>query len=327
MRIPVSRDGAMGTIVFDWKSTVHAAGEDSLKLTLGYNTAVFAALYRLRGRVNLFNMDGIEWKREKWGLPAKLWLWLNECLGCILGNHLIADHPEIKRHLECWTSDKRITVIPYGSDAIERADAAVLERFGLAPYGYSLVIARPEPENSILEIVRAFSARARGLKLVVLGRYEPELSGFHRAVLEAAGPEVVFLGAIYDARVVSALRYFCRLYVRGHRVGGTNPSLVEALGAGTAVLAPNNRFNRWLAGDDAAYFDGEAECRDQLDRLLSDRKRLLRMAAGSRRRHAGAFTWDLVLASYEDLLRTWGDGASRRRGPRSSARPVSSASR
>ena len=71
-------------------------------MTLGYNTTAFCppcALYRLKGLRNVINMDGVEWRRQKWGGVAKLWFWLNDWAGCWLGNYLVADHPEIKKHL------------------------------------------------------------------------------------------------------------------------------------------------------------------------------------------------------------------------------------
>jgi hypothetical protein len=95
MHIPVKQTGAKSTIIFDWKSTLHASHYNDLILTLGYNTAIFCVLYRLKGIINLINMDGIEWKRDKWSFPERIWLLLNEFAGCWLGNHLIADHPEI----------------------------------------------------------------------------------------------------------------------------------------------------------------------------------------------------------------------------------------
>ena len=98
------------------------------------------------------------------------------------------------------------------------------------------------PANSILEIVTAFSRKPRGMKLVVLGRYDPEMS-YHKQVMDAASDEVMFPGAIYDKATVSALRFHSALYAHGHQVGGTNPSLVEAMGAGSAVLAHGNHFN------------------------------------------------------------------------------------
>ena len=85
VRIPVAQAGPRGTIVFDWKATLHAAAAGELCLTLGYNTALFCAVLRLRGVPNVINMDGIEWSRAKWGPVAKAWLWLNDWAGCLLG--------------------------------------------------------------------------------------------------------------------------------------------------------------------------------------------------------------------------------------------------
>ena len=304
VRIPVSTPGAAGTIVFDWKSTLHASGEKGLVLTLGYNTAVFCVLYRLKGIKNVINMDGIEWRRQKWGMVAKTWFWLNDWAGCWLGNHLVADNPEIKRHLATRVATDKITTIPYGSDRVEDASAGLVAPCGLSSGGYAILIARAEPENSILEVVRAWSRKPRGCKLVVLGKYETG-HAYQRAVKVAASDEVIFPGAIYDKAVVQALRFHARFYVHGHQVGGTNPSLVEALGAGNAVLAHDNPYNRWVAGDGACYFQGEAGCAAQLEGILNNPALLQSMAAASRVRHAQAFTWEQVLAEYEVLLMKW----------------------
>jgi glycosyltransferase involved in cell wall biosynthesis len=305
VHLPVHQSEALGTIVFDWKSTVHAAREGGLKLVLGYNTALFSALYRVRGRTNLINMDGIEWQREKWSFPERAWLYLNERFGCWLGNHLIADHPEIKTHLATRVAADKITVIPYGADAVTEADAGLIGQFGLEPDRYALVIARPEPENSILEIISAFSERRRGLTLAVLGQYQPANNSYHRRVLDAAGPEVKFLGAVYERERVNALRCHGRLYIHGHTVGGTNPSLVEALGAGMPVLAHDNRFNRWVAGEGARYFDSTVTCARHLDAILGNHAVLEAMRTASRARFAREFTWERILGAYERLLAAW----------------------
>lgn len=307
VHIPVVQEGAKGTMIFDWKSTLHAAAHRDLCLTLGYNTAVFCALLRMKGIPNLINMDGIEWRRQKWSTLERMWLYGNERMGSWLGNHLIADHPEIESHLATRVSRSKITMIPYGSDRIERADGRVLALFGIKPRGYAIVIARPEPENSVLEIVSAFSRKARGVRLVVLGHYDRQVA-YHDQVRNAASNEVEFPGAIYDKRVVNALRYFSLLYIHGHQVGGTNPSLVEALGAGSPVLAHDNRFNRWVAGSDSSYFADEAQCAHAFEALLGDANALARMAQASTERHASMFTWDKVLAQYEDLLSAWHSG-------------------
>lgn len=301
VHLSVPGDGPRSTVAFDWHATRHAARHRDLCLTLGYNTAVFCLLLRLRGVANVINMDGIEWSRAKWGPVAKAWFWLNDWAGCWLADHLVADHPEIKRHLASRVRADKITTIAYGADDLQGTDPAPVRALGLEPGRYLTLIARPEPENSVLEVVRAFSARRRGQVLAVLGRYD-EQQAYHRAVRAAASEEVRFLGAIYEPPVVQALREHATAYVHGHQVGGTNPSLVEALGAGNAVFAHDNRFNRWVAGEAAAYFDGERMLAAQFDALLGQPAQLARMREESRRRFAAAFTWPAILGQYEVLL-------------------------
>jgi glycosyltransferase involved in cell wall biosynthesis len=314
--VPVAMAGTAGTMWFDWRCISHVRAEARLRgpagaglcLTLGYNTAAFCARLKWAGVRNLINMDGIEWRRAKWGLAAKAWLWLNERAGCRLGDHLVADHPEIAVHLAARTAASRVTAIPYGADAVRRRDAPdvlqALSRLGLASGSYATLIARPEPENSVLEIVQAWSARRRDLMLAVLGRYD-EGDAYHRAVRAAASPEVLFLGALYDRAFVPQLRAHGLLYLHGHRVGGTNPSLVEALGAGNPVIAHDNRFNRWVAGPGAGYFTDAAGLDALLHKVVADPARLAAMAAASRERHAQAFSQQGVLALHEALLRQW----------------------
>jgi len=308
--IPVNLKGALGTMEFDWRSIHHLLDSpQKFVLTLGYNTASFCLPFRFKGIRNIINMDGLEWKREKWRFYERAWLWLNERCGCWFGDHLVADHPEIAKHLYTRVSSRKVTTIPYGASEVLAADVSKLEVFNLEPRSFATVIARPEPENSMLEIVKAFSRKCRGYKLIMLGRYQPEQNPFHKAVIEAASEDVLFPGAIYDKAVVEALRFYSRLYIHGHQVGGTNPSLVEALGAGTAVLAHNNRFNRWVAGNGAQYFSNEDECAGQLDALMGDDTVIEEMQLASRSRFHEAFTWDKVLGEYERLLEQWRPGA------------------
>lgn len=305
IHIPTRIQGGLGTIIFDLKATLHALSQEGLFLTLGYNTAIFNVLQRIKGQTNVINMDGIEWRRDKWGVVARTWFWLNERIGCWVGNHLVADHPRIKDHLATRVSAGKITMIPYGGDEVLEADVSLLHPYNLEAGRYSIIIARPEPENSFLEMVRAFSSKHRDHKLVVLGNFDPSQNRYHRQVMNAASGEVVFPGAIYDAPIVQALRFYSRFYVHGHRVGGTNPSLVEALGAGCAVIAHDNHFNRWVAGDDAAYFANETACSMLFDELLLDDVRLETMRAASRREFQARFTWEHILSQYEALLTQW----------------------
>jgi glycosyltransferase involved in cell wall biosynthesis len=298
--------GSKGSIVFDWRSIMHAAKTRDLCLTLGYNTAAFCSVLRVKGIPNLINMDGIEWSRAKWGGVAKAWFWANDWAGCWLGNHLVADHPHIKKHLSSRVKADKITMIPYGADAVLYNDDALVREMGLTPGKYVVVIARPEPENSLLEIVAGFSQPSanqtrRDMQMVVLGKYDDAVP-YHRAVKAAANESVRFVGAIYDKAIVQSLRFHSALYIHGHQVGGTNPSLVESLGCGNAVIAHDNRFNRWVAGEGAAYFSGANDFSETLDAVLADARKLDLMRKASIERFMAEFTWPAVLEQYENLL-------------------------
>lgn len=305
VRIPVNYSGALGTIVFDWISLWHSLKKEGPNLVLGYNTGAFHLISRLTKTVCLINMDGIEWKREKWSFAERCWLYCNECIGAWSANHLIADHPEIKKHLLRHTPSSKITMIPYGARNLEHGDTVPLIRYGVSEHPYCLIVARPEPENSILEIVQAFTARSRGLNLLVLGDLFPDENPYHQGIMGVANEEVVFPGAIYDKDVIDCLRFHAKLYIHGHRVGGTNPSLVEALGAGTPILAYDNCFNRWVAGEGSTYFSCVEECKEALDYLLANPDRLSEMKRASKKRFFEAFTWKTVLNEYEKLLLEW----------------------
>ncbi len=300
--IPVHQSGALGTIVFDYRSVRHATTENGVALTLGYNTALFNYFLKWAKIPNVVNMDGLEWKREKWSVPARIWLYLNERLACFSANHLIADHPEIKKHLQRITKKTSITMIPYGAPDIRKCSSEPLKCFELTPEKYILLIARPEPENSVLEVVSAFSSTQKSVKLVVLGEYDLN-HPYQRKVLDAANNQVVFLGAIYSQEIVMSLRFHCLFYVHGHTVGGTNPSLIEAMGAGNAVLAHDNIFNRWVVGDNGGrFFKDIASCHVEMERMIASKNLRTAMQQGVRKRFEEEFTWDKVLTDYLAIL-------------------------
>lgn len=300
--IPVSIEGWRGTSLFDWRSIRHAARHRDVCLTFGYNTAVFNVIQRFRRIPLVINMDGIEWSRARWGLARQTILYVNERIACYVGNELIADHPEIETYLRSRARASKITMITYGADSVTQAPSDVPRGYGLEPGRYLTLICRPIPENSVLELVKGFVARPRGMKLAILGKYDPEADSYHREVMAAADDSVAFLGPVYDAGTVASLRFHSLMYLHGHTVGGTNPSLVEAMAAGNAVLAHDNPYNRWTAGTGAAYFRTASDVADQLDLVLSDRDRIRQMQLASRQRHQEEFTWEHVAGQYEQLL-------------------------
>lgn len=303
VNISVPNLGWLGTAKFDWLSIVHAVRHRDVCLTFGYNTGVFNVLQRLYRVPNVINMDGIEWSRRRWGLFRQAVLYVNERFAALFGNELIADHPELNTYLRTRAPARKITTITYGAYSITDAPTGPVERLGLERNAYLTLIARPIPENSILELVEAFSAKRRGIRLAVLGAYDGASDSYHHAVLKAASDEVVFLGAIYDADTVQALRYHALGYLHGHTVGGTNPSLVEALAAGNPVIAHDNKYNTWVAGDAGLYFSTPADAEKRIDELLEQPDLARKLSRNALARFNSEFTWDQVAGQYEALLR------------------------
>ncbi|WP_457104767.1 DUF1972 domain-containing protein [Methylobacterium sp. P5_C11] len=300
--VEVGLRGPLATLAFDAVCVRDAATRGGVCLVLGYNGAAFLPYLRARGGRILTNMDGIEWRRPKWSWPVRAFFYASEWIAAGSSQRLVADHPAIADHLARRRPRSAITTIPYGGDP-PPAELGP-PPLGLVPDRYLVSIARIEPDNNILTLVEAFSRRHRGVRLVVLGTLKVG-NPYHRAVEAAASPEVLFPGAIYEPEQVQALRFHARAYLHGHTVGGTNPSLVEALWAGNAVIAHDNPFNRGTAGDGQFYFSDPDGCAAAIEQVLADEAAVAGARAAARRR-AERFRWDDVLAAYEQALRQVG---------------------
>ena len=306
--VEVASKGPRATLEFDWQCSLDAAKRPGVCLVLGYNGAVFLTWLRLMRRKVITNMDGIEWRRPKWGPAARAWFWLNEWIGAWVSHRLVADHPVIADHLATRRPRSAIATIAYGADPVTSAPEEPVRALGLEPGKYLISIARIEPDNNILPIVEAFRrCRQRGdMKLVVLGTLSDEIP-YHAAIRKAANASVILPGAIYDQATVKALRYHARAYMHGHTVGGTNPSLVEALAAGNMVIAHDNPYNRWTAGEAALYFTGTDTLTDRIERALADDALVEKCGVAARARARAAFRWEDVLLAYEkEALRLLG---------------------
>lgn len=310
-----SRPGWIGTSSFDAKAIRHAMRDrrpEEAWLTFGYNTGVFDVWPRLRGVPNVINMDGMEWTRSRWGVPKQAILLANERFAGLVGTVLIADHPVIAEYLSRHFGKRRVTTITYGAHEVTEAPVEPLAELGLTPGRFSTVVCRPIPENSVLDIVTAWSTRPRESKLVVVGPYGDD-DPYHRAVQEVASDEVVFPGAIFDQARLSALRFHSALYLHGHTVGGTNPSLVEAMAAGNAIVAHDNPYNTWVAGPGNRYFSDASDLALILDELVDDAESRQLMSRASRARYHEEFTWEHIGDQYEkSLLDSLGRRKSRR---------------
>jgi glycosyltransferase involved in cell wall biosynthesis len=246
------------------------------------------------------HVDGLEWKRAKWSGAGRRYYRAAEALAVRWSDALIADAAGIADYYR--TEFGAVTEqIAYGAPVLADPGTEQLAAAGLTPGGFHLVVARFEPENHVTEIVAGYRSSAAALPLVVVGSapYADAYTGTVRAAA-ADDPRIQLVGGVWDQRLLDQLYAGALTYLHGHSVGGTNPSLLRAMGAGTATLAWDVSFNREVLGDSGRFFGSPAELAALLEAAEADEADVAARAAQALV-EAGRYDWDEVAKRYEQL--------------------------
>jgi glycosyltransferase involved in cell wall biosynthesis len=246
------------------------------------------------------HVDGLEWKRAKWGGTGKRYYRVVEALSVRWSDALIADAQGIADYYrdEFAASTEQIA---YGAPKIAGGASHKLADVGLTPRGYHLVVARFEPENHVHVIVDGYRRSGATLPLVVVGS-APYADEYTRQVHELADDRVRFLGGVWDQELLDQLYANCATYLHGHSVGGTNPSLLRAIGAGAATLAFDVSFNREVLQASGRYFTTPDDVAAVLNGAEADPSGV-RRDGNAARVMAARYDWDDVAEGYEALCR------------------------
>jgi hypothetical protein len=202
-------------------------------------------------------------------------------------------------------------LLTYGAPVQDEPGSARVEELGLRPHEYHLVVARFEPENHVLEIVEGFHRSDAELPLVVVG--SAPYADDYTAGIEAAAegdPRIRLLGGVWDQAQLDELYANALTYLHGHSVGGTNPSLLRAMGAGTAVIAFDVDFNREVVGVEGEYFQTAYDVAERVRKAELTSGEMLLKGWSLRERARQRYRWDDVAAGYEELLRRLCNGFS-----------------
>lgn len=287
-----------------------------------FNAANAPLLPVLRARRIPFatHVDGLEWKRAKWGPIGQRYYRFAESLSVRWSNALIADADAIAdyyRHQFGVPS----RVIAYGAPLLDDSAADRLAEIGLEPREYHLVVARFEPENHVLEIVKGYVESPAARPLVVVGS-APYSDEYTAAIRAAADDRVRLLGGVWDAELLNQLYANALSYLHGHSVGGTNPSLLRAAGAAAPTVAYDCNFNHEVIGEHGRFFATPADLAAQVAAVEADPAAAVQLGR-ELRTAATRYDWDSVTDEYERLANDLAAGALQppKPAPRRNRRP------
>lgn len=289
------------SIPYDILSMIHAALKYDILLILGTSGCIFLPVIKLFGKKVILNPDGAEWKRGKWSKPAQWFLKISEKFGVKYADVVITDNKIIQNYVfSTYGIDSEL--IEYGGDNANYVSISdeTQKKYGIEPNKYAFKVCRIEPENNIDMILEAFKESSQ--KLILIGNWNFSAYGKNLRIQYAEYKNLLLLDPIYEQKQLDELRGNCGLYIHGHSVGGTNPSLVEAMNLGLCCIVYNVDYNIETTENSAIYFKSKEELQEILlnyenKKIDTDffKKKMLEIA---KRR----YLWKIIVEKYAQLF-------------------------
>ncbi len=295
---PEYKLGTAGQFIYDFLSVLDTRKHSfDIIFQLGYtSSSLFFKLHSKKALV-VTNMDGLEWKRTKYRKHVKSFLRFAEKLAVQNSGFLISDSYGIQEYLQS-TYQVDSTYIPYGASCFDTPNENVLLDYQLKPYKYHMLVARLEPENNIETILTGAMYSRKKIPLLIIGNHDTKYGHYLKQTFPAK--HFQFLGGIYDIDVLNNLRYYSQLYFHGHSVGGTNPSLLEAMASRAFICAHNNIFNKSILQNDAFYFDSVEDVTKAIDNLSKTNN--LEKIKSNMLKIREIYSWKKIIDQHEALF-------------------------
>lgn len=293
--------GTSGQFIYDLACILDSRkrGFDAI-INLGYtSSSVWMRLFDKKARI-ITNMDGLEWKRTKYRPAVQRFLQYAEKLAVKNSHLLISDSRAIGDYL--MQKYKAPSVfIAYGAHLFKNNNKNTALPYGVQPFDYNMLIARMEPENNIEMILDGMHHSLCKSKLLVVGNNKNKFGSYLTAKY-ANDERIAFVGSVYETQIINDLRYFSNIYFHGHSVGGTNPSLLEAMGCGSLIAAHDNVFNRSVLGNDAFYFKSSSDIKNLLETVSKNSELNRQMIQSNCQKVEQEYSWQKIVEQYEKVL-------------------------
>jgi glycosyltransferase involved in cell wall biosynthesis len=292
--------GTAGQFAYDFNCLADARKRNfDVILLMGYtSSSVWGKLYPKNSAI-ITNMDGLEWKRSKYSKPVQRFLKYAEKLAVKYSQYYISDSKVIRSYLKD-KYDVESRYIPYGADLFSEQEREQFDKSDAKKEDYFLLMARMEPENNIETILEGFNYSGSNKSFKVLGDTGNRFGKYitHRFKNDE---RIQFKGSMFDNVAVRSLQNNSYLYFHGHSVGGTNPSLLEAMASEALIAAHNNPFNKSVLNSDAFYFNNAEEVRQLVENVQRhDTEKT--MVKNNLHKIQYQFNWEKVIDEYEQFI-------------------------
>lgn len=291
--------GTAGQFFYDLNCILDTRKKEfDIILQLGYTSSSVWGSLLPKKPVVITNMDGLEWMRSKFSKKVQYFLKKAEKWAINTSDHLVADSVGIQQHLKT-NFNVVSTYIPYGAHVFNSPNKEVLTDYKLEENNYSMLVARMEPENNIETILDGVDKSDNKNPFLVIGKTENEFGKYLKNKFKN-NKSIQFIGGIYDIEILNNLRHFAGLYFHGHSVGGTNPSLLEAMSSNALIVANDNIFNKSILENDAFYFSDANDVSNLLNGVTENKR--TEFIQNNILKINTLYTWDKIINDYEQLF-------------------------
>ena len=297
---PEHKLGTFGQFIYDYNCIIDARKRDfDIILQLGYTSNSIWFFLLPKKPIIITNMDGIEWKRSKYSRPVQQFLKFAERLAAMSSDYLVSDSLGIEKFLK-QRYKKESTYIAYGAYPFECPNENILKEYDVEKEHYNMIMARFEPENNLDMVLEGVSLNKEdSTPILVVGNHMTKYGNYLKNKFKLC-KNIKFIGAVYNLDHLNNLRYFSNIYFHGHSVGGTNPSLLEAMASKALIAAHNNDFNRGVLKENAIYFSNPIEVKKILKSFKKNDN--LHFIQNNFEAIINDFNWDKINGQYLQLF-------------------------
>ncbi|OGS69452.1 MAG: glycosyl transferase family 1 [Flavobacteria bacterium RIFCSPLOWO2_12_FULL_31_7] len=292
---PEHKIGTAGQFIYDLNCILDSRKRNfDIILQLGYTSSAFWYDLHPKNSIVITNMDGLEWKRTKYSKSVQKVLKIAEKLAAKKSDYLISDSLGIQDYL-LKTHHKESEYIAYGAHNFDSPSEEILNIYQVEKYNFNMIMARFEPENNLDMVLDGVMQSKDETPILVIGNHNTKYGEYLKNKFSIC-KKIQFLGAIYNLNHLDNLRYFSNLYFHGHTVGGTNPSLLEAMASQALVVAHNNHFNKGVLKENAYYFESAEEVKKILETIKKNDN--LQFVKNNFEAIATKFNWNKINEEY-----------------------------